>query len=138
MRKSTTLTVLASTSVISGFVASFIAVPRTYALSIYDGVNAAYSPGMPTHLLGAGGILTTLVNILLFAIGALSVIMIIIGGLRYTVSAGNSSAVTAAKNTILYAIIGLVIAFLAYALINLVMSTLSGGFGGGNYAPTNT
>lgn len=53
--------------------------------------------------------------------------MLIIGGLRYVVSGGSSSAVTAAKNTVLYAIVGLVIAFLAYAVINFVINTLAPG-----------
>jgi hypothetical protein len=48
--------------------------------------------------------------------------MLIVGGLRYVVSAGNSTAVTAAKNTILYAIVGLVVSFLAFAAINYVIS----------------
>ena len=98
--------------------------------SIMQGVQAAYSPGMPTAILGGTGIFTTAVNILLFIVGVLSVIMIIIGGLRYVVSGGNSTAVSAAKNTVLYAIVGVVIAFLAYALINFVLGALVPGAGG--------
>ncbi|HEU4830723.1 MAG TPA: hypothetical protein VFS65_00955, partial [Candidatus Saccharimonadales bacterium] len=64
---------------------------------------------------------------LLFIVGALSVIMLVIGGLRYVVSGGNSTAVTGAKNTILYAIVGLVVAFLAYAAINFILANLTGG-----------
>lgn len=62
-----------------------------------------------------------LVNVLLFVIGALSVIMIIIGGILYVTSGGNSSSVTKAKNTILYAIVGLVVSLLAYAIVNWVV-----------------
>ena len=47
--------------------------------------------------------------------------MLIIGGVRYTVSQGDSAAVTSAKNTILYAIIGLIVAILAYAVVNFVI-----------------
>jgi len=138
MRKSTILKFLVSCAVIAGFMAILAVGPTTHALSIADGANAARGSGQPADLLGTGGVLTTLVNVLLYLVGALSVIMIIVGGLRYAISGGNSSAVTAAKNTILYAIIGLVIAFLAYAIINFVMSSLTGGFAGGDYAPTNT
>jgi hypothetical protein len=102
--------------------------------SIMQGAQAAYSPGMPTALLGGAGIFTTAVNILLFVVGVLSVIMIIVGGLRYVVSGGNTSAVSAAKTTVLYAIVGVVIAFLAYALVNFVLSALvpgATGLGGG-------
>jgi multisubunit Na+/H+ antiporter MnhB subunit len=62
----------------------------------------------------------------LFLIGAISVIMLIIGGIRYTISGGDSGNVTAAKNTILYAIIGLVVAFLAFAIVNWVLGALAG------------
>lgn len=82
--------------------------------------------GQATSLFGSGGIFTTVINVLLFIIGAISVIMLIVGGIRYTTSAGNSTAVTGAKNTIMYAIIGLIIAFLAYAIVNWVLSALGG------------
>jgi TRAP-type C4-dicarboxylate transport system permease small subunit len=62
-----------------------------------------------------------IINILLFVLGIIAVIMIIIGGIRYVVSAGDSSAITAAKNTILYAVIGLVVAILAFAIVNFVV-----------------
>lgn len=61
------------------------------------------------------------INVLLFIIGVISVIMIIIGGLRYTISNGDSSQITSAKNTVLYAVIGLVVALLAYAIVNFVV-----------------
>ena len=69
------------------------------------------------------GIFKTITNVLLFLIGAISVIMLIIGGIRYVVSGGDSSAVTGAKNTILYAIVGIVVAILAYALVNFVIGS---------------
>jgi hypothetical protein len=59
--------------------------------------------------------------------------MILFGGLRYVLSGGNSSAVTSAKNTIMYAIIGLVVAFFAYAIVQFVMGALTGSA----IAPTN-
>jgi Type IV secretion system pilin len=94
-------------------------------LTIGSGANCAAGDGVATTLFGSGSIFTTIVNILLFIIGAISVIMLIIGGIRYTVSGGDSSAVTGAKNTILYAIIGLVVAFLAFAVVNWVLGSLT-------------
>lgn len=64
-----------------------------------------------------------IVNIMLFIIGAIAVIMIIYGGIRYTTSAGDSSHVKAAKDTILYAVVGLVVAILAYAIVNFVVGS---------------
>lgn len=69
-------------------------------------------------------LIKSIINILLFLIGAIAVIMIIIGGIRYVVSGGDQGAITGAKNTILYAIIGLVVAILAYAIINFVIGAL--------------
>lgn len=63
------------------------------------------------------------VNTMLFILGIIAVIMIVIGGIRYVVSNGDSTAVAGAKNTILYAVIGLVVAILAYAIVNFVVTT---------------
>jgi len=108
-------------------ISSFFIAHDSSALSLMEGVNAARGSSQPADLFGSNGIFTTITNILLFVVGALSVIMLIIGGLRYVISGGNSTAVTAAKNTILYAIVGLVIAFLAFAAINFVISSLAPG-----------
>ena len=70
---------------------------------------------------------TTIANVLLFLVGAVAVIMLIVGGFRYVTSNGDQNSVTAAKNTILYAIIGIVVAFLAYAAVNFVTTQLTKG-----------
>lgn len=66
-------------------------------------------------------LITKIVNTLLFIVGAISVIMIIVGGLMYTTSNGDSSRVTMAKNTITYAVVGLVVSILAFAVVNFVV-----------------
>ena len=63
----------------------------------------------------------SIITILLFVVGVAAVIMIIIGGIRYTTSNGDSSQTTAAKNTVLYAVVGLVIAVMAFAIVNWVI-----------------
>ena len=68
--------------------------------------------------------LRAITNLLLFVIGAIAVVMIIIGAIRYVTSSGDQAQVTAAKNTIMYAIIGIVVAFLAYAIVNFVTGAL--------------
>ena len=70
------------------------------------------------------GFIANIINILLFLIGALSVVMIIYGGIRYVISGGDSGQVTSAKNTIMYAVVGLVVAILAYAIVNFVVGQL--------------
>ncbi len=68
---------------------------------------------------------TNIINGVLYVIGILAVVMVIIGGVKYTTSGGDQAAVTSAKNTILYGIIGLVIAILAYAIVNFVISRVT-------------
>ena len=92
---------------------------------IDDGAAAARGSGQTGNLFTEGGIFQTVTNILLFLVGAISVIMLIIGGFRYVVSGGDSAAVEGAKNTILYAIVGIVVAFLAYAAVDFVIESLN-------------
>ena len=100
-------------------------------MNLRSGVELARGDSQPAMLFGIDGIFNTVVNILLFIVGVLSVVMLIIGGLRYVVSGGNQTAVTGAKNTILYAIVGLVVALIAYAVINFVLVSLMPGNGTG-------
>ena len=74
---------------------------------------------------GKTAIFQTITNVLLFIIGAVSVIMLIIGGIRYTTSQGDQTAVQNAKNTILYSIVGIVVALLAYAAVNFVLTSFA-------------
>jgi hypothetical protein len=66
-------------------------------------------------------LVTTIVNTFLYVTGALSVLMIIVGGFQYVTSQGNSANVTKAKNTILYAVVGLIVSVLAFAIVNWVV-----------------
>ena len=65
-------------------------------------------------------LIKSIVNVLLFIVGAISVVMIIIGGLLYVLSAGDNGRVTTAKNTIMYAVVGLVVSFIAFAIVQFV------------------
>ena len=80
-----------------------------------------------TATLQVDDIVLAVVNWLLFAVGVISVIMLIVGGIKYATSAGDSNKVTSAKNTIMYAIIGLAVAVLAFAIVGFVTNTLNGG-----------
>ena len=91
------------------------------------GAEAAKGNGTPTELIGSNGVFTRITNTVLYAVGIISVIMLIYGGLRYVVSGGDSKKVTDAKNTIIYAIIGLIVAILSYAIVNFVINAIGGG-----------
>jgi len=69
-------------------------------------------------------LLGTATEVLLFLVGIIAVIMILIGGFKYATSGGDQSAVNSAKTTIISAIIGLIIAFVAYAIVNFVLVEL--------------
>ena len=67
-------------------------------------------------------IFSAITNALIFIIGALSVIMIIVGGLRYVTSNGDPKQAEAARNTIMYAVIGVIIAIASFAIVNFVVT----------------
>lgn len=95
--------------------------------SACQGAGGTFNPS--TGECASGGqslqqFITNIINILLFIVGVAAVIVIIIGGLRYILSSGDQASITSAKNTILYAVIGLIVALLAYAIVNFVLSSL--------------
>lgn len=111
-----------SVSVLSGTVAVPAYAACTDASScVSQGITDAGGPSTPKK---PGPIIKNIVNVLLYILGALSVIMIIIGGIRYTTSNGDASHVKAAKDTIMYAVIGLIVALLAYAIVGFITSNI--------------
>lgn len=72
------------------------------------------------------------IEVLLYIVGVAAVIALIIGGIRYAVSGGDQQAIASAKNTVIYSIVGLIVAVLAYALVNYVFGELGGAEGSGN------
>lgn len=68
--------------------------------------------------------LETVINIMSVVVGIISVIMIIIAGFRYVTSNGDSASVSGAKNTIIYAIVGLIIVALAQFIVKFVLSNI--------------
>lgn len=70
-------------------------------------------------------IVTTVINIFSIVVGVVAVIMIILGGFKYITSNGDSNNVSGAKNTIIYAIIGLVIVALAQFIVQFVLNKVT-------------
>lgn len=67
-------------------------------------------------------VITTIINVMLFIAGALAVIMIIYGGIRYITAHGDEKQVKVAKDTIVYSVVGLIIAIIAYALVTFIFN----------------
>lgn len=72
-------------------------------------------------LTNATGLIKNVVNGVIYLTAALSVIMIVYGGFRYATSGGDTNAVQGAKNVIIYAVVGLIVALVAYAIVNFVL-----------------
>lgn len=70
--------------------------------------------------------LNTIINVAIGLIGFVAVVIIIYGGFQYTTSAGDAGKVKKAKDTIMYGVIGLVIALLAFAIVNFVLAGIFG------------
>jgi cytochrome bd-type quinol oxidase subunit 2 len=96
--------------------------PTTTQDQIACGVNdaAGKSNANPNDL---GDTAKKIVNILSAVVGAIAVIMIIVGGLRFITSAGNEASIKSARGTIIYAVVGLVIVALAQIIVHFVIHT---------------
>lgn len=73
---------------------------------------------------GDDGILTTVVEILSWITGVVAVIMVLLGGLKYITANGDSNAISSAKNTILYALVGLAVFAVSQAIVIFVIRKL--------------
>ncbi|MBR0403054.1 hypothetical protein IJI55_00675 [Candidatus Saccharibacteria bacterium] len=70
--------------------------------------------------------INTIINVLLGVIGIVAVIMIIYGGFKLVTSEGSADKVKSGKETILYGVVGLVVALLAFAIVNFVIASFFG------------
>ena len=91
---------------------------------IFDDIKNSFPT---TGLAGAttvGSLIISIINLLLSAVGLISALFILIGAYQYVASRGNEEATETAKKTLTYAVWGLVIAILAFAIINIVANAL--------------
>ena len=122
--------ILISTLMVAVMVFGVSIIYQTGNTEIAGAINSEITSGMNATSAGtstptdANVVIKNVTNIMFFIIGAVSVIMLIYGGIRYTTSGGNANSVTAAKNTVIYSIVGLVISILAYAIVNFVVTNI--------------
>lgn len=124
-----------SLGIMAGFVFALAPVETASAqINVFEnGCNGAQggSAGTICGTAKSGGgdqfldMMKTIINVIIFIVGIIAVIMIIVGGLRYTVSNGESAQIKAAKDTVLYSVIGLVVAIMAFAIVNFVIEQFS-------------
>ncbi len=115
IKKLTSLVVIAITAV------SLLGVATPVFAATGDDVRTGVGLTGPAPTTSVDGIISTVINVLSIVVGVVAVIMIIIGGLKYITSSGDSANVTSAKNTILYAIIGLVVVAMAQIIVLFVL-----------------
>lgn len=120
-------------AILFGFLAFVPAVShaQTPTHQIQCGINAAAgqtkngcnAPDKKDTATSLNNLIAKIVNLLSSALGVVAIIMIIVAGFRYVTSGGNEEAVKSAKRTILYAIIGLVVAFFARLIVHFVLGS---------------
>lgn len=87
-----------------------------------DGSGSVYCNNKSDGEGKVNGIIGSIVQVLLTAVGVISVIMIVIGGIMFATSSGDAQKTAKARNTILYAVIGLVVSIFAAAIVNFAFS----------------
>ncbi len=108
-------------AVIVGVGAATLPVAEVSAINVFKGCSGSSSQVCAsTGNENATNLAQDITNTLLFILGIVSVIMIIVGALRYVTSAGDASRIKAAKDTIMYSVVGLVVALLAYGIVAFV------------------
>ena len=112
-------------AVFGALVLSTASLSGSASAQVSEGINTATTSEMKGKSIdGDKGLIKTVVNVLLWAVGILSVIMIIFSGLRYITSAGDASKTKSAQSTLTYSVVGLIVAIMAYAIVNMVTNRL--------------
>ena len=94
------------------------------SLSVDSQGNCASTTATGTSTIN--NMITTVINLFSVIVGIIAVIMIIYAGLKYITSGGDSAKITSAKNTIVYAIIGLIVVALAQFIVKFVLNKVTG------------
>lgn len=81
-------------------------------------------PPSENPIVGEAGLMTKIVQTLVYITGAVAVIMVMVGGFKYMLSNGDSNGIQSAKNTILYALVGLVVAVSGQMIVSFVIARL--------------
>jgi hypothetical protein len=77
-------------------------------------------------------VIASIINMAIFAVGTVAVVSVVVGGVMYSTSQGDTAKIKKAKDTIMYAIIGVIVAVLAYAIVNFALSGIFRGSSGGD------
>lgn len=107
------------------FIIGLLMVPQTVnAVDICagNGANSTYCQNKSEGETKVKSVMKSVVDVLLMTVGVISIIMIVVGGIMFALSSGDASKVTKARNMVIYAVVGLVVALFASAIINFVFN----------------
>ena len=125
MKKSIISIAIMTCAVFGASVLSTASLSGSVSAQVSKGIDTATTSEMQGKSIdGDSGLIKTVVNILLWAVGILSVIMIIFSGFRYITSAGDASKTKSAQSTLIYSVVGLIVAIMAWAIVNMVINRL--------------
>ena len=125
MKKSIISIAIMTCAVFGASVLSTASLSGSVSAQVSKGIDTATASEMKGKSIdGDGGLIKTVVNVLLWAVGILSVIMIIFSGFRYITSAGDASKTKSARSTLIYSVVGLIVAIMAWAIVNMVINRL--------------
>ena len=89
---------------------------------VKKGITTATTTDMQNKsIAGEGGLISILINFLLWTVGILSVVMIIFSGFRYITSAGDAAKTKSAQTALTYSIVGLIVAVLAWVIVKMIL-----------------
>ena len=123
-----------------GIVAGFVVAPSVHAdirstltdptchkyIQQTPGVNVPGCSDAQSGVAEKGGLANEIADTLLFAAGLISFIFVLIGGFRYITATGDSGRIQSAKDTLLYAVLGLIISVIAFPIVGFVIKKAGG------------
>lgn len=125
MKKSIISIAIMTCAVFGVSVLSTASLSGSVSAQVSKGIDTATTSEMKGKSInGDNGLIKTVVNVLLWAVGILSVIMIIFSGFRYITSAGDAAKTKSAQSTLTYAVVGLIVAVFAWAIVNIVLDRI--------------
>ena len=125
MKKSIISIAIMICAVFGASVLSTASLSGSVSAQVSKGIDTATTSEMKGKSIdGDKGLIKTVVNVLLWAVGVLSVIMIIFSGFRYITSSGDASKTKSAQSTLIYSVVGLIVAIMAWAIVNMVINRL--------------
>lgn len=125
MKKSIISIAIMTCAVFGASVLSTASLSGSVSAQVSKGIDTATTSEMKGKSIdGDKGLIKTVVNVLLWAVGVLSVIMIIFSGFRYITSSGDASKTKSAQSTLIYSVVGLIVAIMAWAIVNMVIKRL--------------